>query len=1013
MFIPSFDRQTFVPYQPWIDPGFCAVCGFVDGAAPRRSRSGRCPPIRRPFLTSPICCWTCCTRRRFPAFSACRARSSGIFPRAAFPAPPVVASSRRAGSFAIDESGLFQVIEDLRSDATSPEEVQYQLRSLLNHAVPCTVRPGDTFLELGAFWNVRGVGMLLQELKRSGVRVGVFIHDIIPIVAPEYFEAANSSAFIKSVVEAITFADFVLTTSEFNRSCLLERMGAGLDSKPIQLVALGHELSRVTQIEPQISEHLAGILEQEYVLCVGTIEVRKNPTYLLHLWKMIVRSGRAAVPMLVFAGRKGWLVEDFMRQLEASNGLGGRIVVLHGVTDIELDLLYRNCLLTMFPSFVEGWGLPVGESLAHGKICLASAAGGIPETGGSLIDYIDPYNVRDGLEKLLRYLEDPERRQAREREIALHFDPRTWKETTHTFLGYVHSLTQEARPLGGAVSIRPPADRFLPVSSDPPAVLMDQVDGRLSAELMCVSGWARPEVSGVRASEPAAVIRFRTDLPAGTRVNLVLRLAAHGRDFRIQVHCGSGARNEVSVAEGFEKLAILSCTVEQGQLITARLSSIGATLFGDEDPHATYWSLKGVLYFEPKTSPSPGHSVHAAPARPAAEEPPEPELESASRRRRIRLRPGTEEKMRRVSSFDAFLQTANSYWQSDSTSDRKAPVFADDADRQAFHTACGNVVLAPQVGRIHDSLNFCRFSDAFVSTSRFSEGSVFDASGVCRAWGYLESAPAEHTPWRAIDEDGAWADEAALAAAPFLDGSCLIFYNGNLHNYYHWVIEGLLGLDILTRAFGDDSLLNIVLPKSMDIAALIDHRGSIEAIGLGSRVMETAASFLKVREAIWIDSDLIQTMPAPYVRDFQQRIATLYADSRPPVRRRLLVARKGPTRTIQNLSEVEAVLSKYGFETVYLEGMNVREQILLFQSAEFIAGPHGAGLSNLIFCHPGTKVIEWMPAVEMRPFFWMISEKLELIHAMQFCATVDRPDFQSAISVDTGKLRALLRALKA
>jgi glycosyltransferase involved in cell wall biosynthesis len=60
------------------------------------------------------------------------------------------------------------------------------------------------------------------------------------------------------------------------------------------------------------------------------------------------------------------------------------------VTDVELDLLYRKCLLTMFPSFAEGWGLPVGESLAYGKISIASRAGAIPEVGGELSDYINP-----------------------------------------------------------------------------------------------------------------------------------------------------------------------------------------------------------------------------------------------------------------------------------------------------------------------------------------------------------------------------------------------------------------------------------------------------------------------------------------------------------------------------------------------------------------------------------------------------------------------------------------------
>jgi capsular polysaccharide biosynthesis protein len=200
----------------------------------------------------------------------------------------------------------------------------------------------------------------------------------------------------------------------------------------------------------------------------------------------------------------------------------------------------------------------------------------------------------------------------------------------------------------------------------------------------------------------------------------------------------------------------------------------------------------------------------------------------------------------------------------------------------------------------------------------------------------------------------------------------------------------------------------------MDIAALIDHRGSIPDIGLGAyETVEVAADVMRVREAIWIESDLVQTLPGRYLKDFQRRIQALYADIRPPRNRRLLVARKGPTRRIRNIQEVENYLTKDGFETVYLEGMSVREQILLFQSAEFIISPHGAGLANLVFCEPGTKVIELMPVSEFRPFFWLISEKLGLVHGLQFSSLVGKREFQSDIQVDIGRLFGLISKVEA
>jgi capsular polysaccharide biosynthesis protein len=298
--------------------------------------------------------------------------------------------------------------------------------------------------------------------------------------------------------------------------------------------------------------------------------------------------------------------------------------------------------------------------------------------------------------------------------------------------------------------------------------------------------------------------------------------------------------------------------------------------------------------------------------------------------------------------------------------------------------------------------------------SRFTEGSIFDSSGAWRSLGYLQTSPAEFTPWLSNVGDGLWLDEQSLAAAPCYEASYLIFYNGNLHNYYHWVVEGLLSLDILSRSLGLDSNLKIALPKSRHIDERFDHHDSLKAVGFDRYdIVEVPENLIKVQEAIWVDSDLVQRMPAPYVKDFQQRVAARYAGLCGRRNRRLFIARKGLRRTIHNIEQMQAFLSTHGFETVYLDGKSVVDQILLFQSAQFVVGAHGAGLSNLLFCQPGTKVIEFMPSVELRPFFWLISDKLDLVHGMQFCTPSGTQGFQSALTVDIDKLQRLFRMVEA
>jgi capsular polysaccharide biosynthesis protein len=204
------------------------------------------------------------------------------------------------------------------------------------------------------------------------------------------------------------------------------------------------------------------------------------------------------------------------------------------------------------------------------------------------------------------------------------------------------------------------------------------------------------------------------------------------------------------------------------------------------------------------------------------------------------------------------------------------------------------------------------------------------------------------------------------------------------------------------------------LPKSMHINEVFDHRDSLKAVGFDSYdIVEVGETLIKVQEAIWVDGDLVQSMPDRYLKDFQQRVAARYIGLCGPRKRRLFVARRGPTRTIHNFEQVQAFLEKCGFETVYLEGKSVVDQILLFQSAQFVVGAHGAGLTNLLFCEPGTKVIEFVPSVELRPFFWLISDKLDLVYGMQYCTPSASQGFQSALTVDVDKLERLLRMIDA
>jgi glycosyltransferase involved in cell wall biosynthesis len=185
------------------------------------------------------------------------------------------------------------------------------------------------------------------------------------------------------------------------------------------------------------------------VLFVSTIEVRKNHRLLVRVWRRLLEQhGEDVVPALIFAGQIGWLVDDLLADLAASHYLSGKIVLLPGLSDAQLRQAYRSSLFTVFPSLCEGWGLPIAESLAHGKFCVASDRTSIPEVGGDLIDYFDPSDDDDAVAKIERPLLDPGYLTAREARVRAEYSPRTWTDCVHALISKLdQSMPEDSRSL--------------------------------------------------------------------------------------------------------------------------------------------------------------------------------------------------------------------------------------------------------------------------------------------------------------------------------------------------------------------------------------------------------------------------------------------------------------------------------------------------------------------------------------------------------------------------------------
>ena len=214
----------------------------------------------------------------------------------------------------------------------------------------------------------------------------------------------------------------------------------------------------------------------------------------------------------------------------------------------------------------------------------------------------DPYDVRDGFDQLTRYLDDPALRRHREAAIARDFRLRSWHEFAADFLAAAHGMMQDRPQYAGMVAVALPPDRFLAIGDNLAALEGEAANGSLSGELACVAGWGVASADGIPAQGPEAVLRFRPAAIAGTKLVLVFRLAAAGRDgCRIRIRSGSGTETLVNLKGGVDGVASLSCGVEPDGLVTARLSRVDDEHDASADPPA--WRLKGFLYLQPGMSP--------------------------------------------------------------------------------------------------------------------------------------------------------------------------------------------------------------------------------------------------------------------------------------------------------------------------------------------------------------------------------------------------------------------------
>lgn len=318
-----------------------------------------------------------------------------------------------------------------RSDANERwEKIRRRIRKRIGVAHPpaAPLERGDFLVNLG-FGNhpERHRPGVADFLAGRGTRYVGFIYDVLPLRHPEWWSFEQQAMTRDWFTFTGRHAGLVLCCSDASRrdaQWFFDR--EGIAAPPLATVRLGGDFAVA---RPRRAAGAPPVRPRPFALYVSSLDVRKNHRTLFQVWKrLLAKHGADATPDLVCVGRPGALVDDFLAEVENAGRLGGRLVFLHGVDDATLAELYEACLFTVFPSLAEGWGIPVTESLSHGKYCVASGASSLPEVGGDLCDYHDPLDVGEAFRLIERACFDAELRAAREARIRTEFHGESWNE---------------------------------------------------------------------------------------------------------------------------------------------------------------------------------------------------------------------------------------------------------------------------------------------------------------------------------------------------------------------------------------------------------------------------------------------------------------------------------------------------------------------------------------------------------------------------------------------------------
>lgn len=316
---------------------------------------------------------------------------------------------RRLAKAAIARSG--------RISRRLSDSLEFRARAWeMKHYKRVNFRQGDRlFIPWGEWWDPNFIAEL-ERCHKQGVRLVQVLHDMSPIVVPQFSNSGNAvETFPIYCRRILPICSLVLSVSKNSEQDALVWLKVHkLKVPPMRVFRLGDDIKI---FEPEYPDDAvfacSGLKGQDFILCVGTIELKKNHQLFYYVYKLAKARG-IELPKLVLAGRRGWMTEATYELMTKDPEVKDRFVFQLNKSDEQLAWFYNNCLFSVLPSFYEGWGIPIAESLARGVPCLCSNTSSMTEIAEDFVEHFSPASTDECLAGIQRWLDPAKLEKLRE-----------------------------------------------------------------------------------------------------------------------------------------------------------------------------------------------------------------------------------------------------------------------------------------------------------------------------------------------------------------------------------------------------------------------------------------------------------------------------------------------------------------------------------------------------------------------------------------------------------------------